>query len=115
MEHDYYIASWVLSVMPALRDDVVERMTGVHSDAIERVVTKLHKPTCPNKEIKGKNISDILNMFWLEYKDFQHKTWTFDKEERWLTNNALVGKSHVWHELYSLPYTGVLGFIACRV
>ena len=27
----------------------------------------------------------------------------------------LVGKYHVWNELYSLPYTGVLGFISCVV
>ena len=26
----------------------------------------------------------------------------------------MVGNSHVWHELYSLPYTKVLGFVACR-
>ena len=117
MEHDYPIAGWDLSVMPAMRDDVVECMTGVHCDTIERVVTKLHEPPFPNnsKEIEGKTISDILHMFWLEFKYFQHKTGPFDKEARWLTNTALVGKSHVWNELYSLPYTGVLGFIACRV
>ena len=54
-------------------------------------------------------------MFWLDFKDFQHKTGPFDKESRWLINTELVGKSHVWNEFYSLPYTGVLGFIACRV
>ena len=103
--------------MPAVRDDAVERMTGVHRDAIERVVTKLHEPPSPNKsnEIGGKTIRDILHMFWLEFKDFQHKTGPFDKEARRLTNTAFVGKSHVWHEFYYLPYTGFLGFIACRV
>ena len=54
-------------------------------------------------------------MFWLELKDIHHKTGPFDKEARWLTNTALVGKYHVYHEFYSLPYTGVLGFIAGRV
>ena len=95
----------------------MERMTGAHRDAIERVVTKLHEPPCPNKskEIKGKTIGDILYMFWLEFKDFQRKKGIFDKEAIWLTNTALLGKSHVWHELYSLPYMGVLGLIACRV
>ena len=95
----------------------MERMTGAHRDAIERVVTKLHEPPCPNKskEIKGKTIGDILYMFWLEFKDFQRKKGIFDKEAIWLTNTALLGKSHVWHELYSLPYMGVLGFIACSV
>ena len=54
-------------------------------------------------------------MFWLEFKDFQHNTGPFDKEARWLASTALVGKYHFWHELYSLPYTGVLCFIYCRV
>ena len=41
--------------MPAMRDNVVEFMTGVHCDAIDRVVTKLYEPPCPNKskEIEG--------------------------------------------------------------
>ena len=25
-----------------------------------------------------------------------------------------AAKSHLWHEKYSLPYTNVLGFVACR-
>ena len=83
--------------MPAVQDNVVERMTGVHRDDIERVVKKLHGPPCPNKskEIEGESIGDILHMFWLEFKDFQHKTGPFDKEARWLTKTALLGKSPV--------------------
>ena len=117
MEHDHSIDGWALNVMPAVQYDVVERMTGVHRDAIERVTTKLYEPPCPNKikEIEGKTISDILHMFWLEFKYFQHNIGPFDKEARWLTNTALVDKYHVWNKLYYLPYTGVLGFIACRV
>ena len=49
VEQDYYISGWDLSVMPEVRDDVVERMTGVYRDSIERVVTKLHEPPCHNK------------------------------------------------------------------
>ena len=81
MEHDYSIAGWALGVMPAVQDDVVDCMTGVHCDAIERVVTKIHEPPCPNKskEIEGKIIGDILHMFWLDFKVFQHKTRTFVK------------------------------------
>ena len=104
--------------MPAVRDNVVECMTGFHRDDIERVFKKMHEPPCPykSKEIYGKTIGDILHILWLEFKGFQHKTGgPFDKEVIWLTNIALVEKSHVWHELYSLPYTVILGFISCRV
>ena len=70
--------------MPAVRDNVVERMTGVHHDTIGRVVTKLHETPChkKSKEIKGKTIGDIMNIFWLEFKDFQHKIGPVDKETR---------------------------------
>ena len=67
--------------MYAVRDDVVDLMTGVHRDSIKRVVTKLHKPLCPKKikEIEFKTISDILHMFCLEFNYFQRKTGPFDK------------------------------------
>ncbi len=29
--------------------------------------------------------------------------------------DALNGNSYLWHELYSFPYTSVLGFVVCRV
>ena len=117
MENNCSISGRFISLMPAVQDNVVERMTGVHLNSIERVFTELHEPPCPNKikDIEGKTIGDILHMFWLEFKYFQHNTGPFDKETRWLTNNVLVGKSHVWHGFYSLPYTGVLGFIDCIV
>ena len=53
--HNYSIYGWDLILMPAMRDNVVEFMTGVHCDAIDRVVTKLYEPPCPNKskEIEG--------------------------------------------------------------
>ena len=87
--------------MSAVQDYVVERMIGVHRDTIKHVVTKIHETPCPNKskEIEGKKIGVILHMFWFEFKYFQHNIGTFDKEARWLTNTALVGKYHVWHEL----------------
>ena len=49
VEHDYSIAGWAISAMPVVRGDVVDCMNGVHFDAIKRVVTKLHEPTCTNK------------------------------------------------------------------
>ena len=80
-ENNYYISVWDLSVMPAVLDDVVEPMTVVHCDYLYCVVTNIYEPNCPNKskEIKGKTICDILHMFWLDFKGFQHKTGPFDK------------------------------------
>ena len=57
----------------------------------------------------------LVDMFWDEYKDFSNKHGVFRKAGRWLTADVLAGKSHLWHEKYSLPYTKVLGFITCKI
>jgi hypothetical protein len=102
--------------MPDVRRDVTERLTGVQRDAMERVVRKLHESPGANKNtaIVGKSVDDIVDLFWDEFKAFRNKTAPFDKEARWNSMHALSGKSHLWHEKYSLPYTIVLGFIGCR-
>ena len=53
-------------------------------------------------------------MFWLEFKHLQKKTGPLEKQPRWLTSAALTGSPHIWHELYSLSYTEVLGFVSCK-
>ena len=115
LEHDYSIAGWALSVMPEVREDCLECMTGEHHNAIERVITKLHLAPCPNKATKGMSIEAIIDLFWDEFKTFQQKLDPFDKQHRWNSQDAAAGKSWLWHEKYSLPYTKVLGFVACRV
>ena len=42
---------------------------------------------------------------------FEKKTQPFDNIARWNTLNAFQGKSYLWHEKYSLPYTSVFGFV----
>ena len=55
-------------------------------------------------------------MFWRKYKDFNHKNDSFDSNEFiWNSKDISDGNSHLWHQKYSLPSTGVLGFLACRV
>ena len=58
-------------------------------------------------------MGEIIQMFWLEFKHFQKKTGSFKKQPRWLTSAALTGSSHMCHELYSIAYTKVLGFVTC--
>ena len=38
----------------------------------------------------------------------------FKDQVRWNSPDVDKGNSAVWHEMYSLPYTEVLGFVACR-
>ena len=117
LDHDYAIAGWLLCVMPEVRADVKDRIEGSHREAIERVVERLHLPPCPNKRVNIDEMSpsDIVDKFWSEYKDFSNQTGAFSKAGRWLTTDVMQGKSHLWHEKYSLGYTDVLGYVACRV
>lgn len=121
LEHDFAVCAWALCVLPEVRADVKDRMTGEHRKAIERVVKKLHVPPCPNTATARKNTpvanmgpEAIVDLFWDEFKTFQKQTEPFDNVARWNTPSALSGASHLWHEKYSLPYTAVLGFVGCR-
>ena len=117
LDHDYAIAGWALCVMTEVRQDVNARMNGSHREAIERVVERLHLPPCPNKRVNINDMSpaDIVDRFWGEFKDFKNQTGPYSKAGRWLTDDVRKGRSHLWHEKYSLGYTDVLGFVACRV
>ncbi len=63
----------------------------------------------------NESIEDIVDIFWTEFKNFQTNRFPFDRPGRFSTKDALASCSHIWHEVYSLPYTRVLGFVACRV
>ena len=65
--------------------------------------------------IEGKTMDQIVDLFWDEYLSFEKETPPF-KPMRFKTDDALKGISYKWHERkYSLPFTSVLGFVACRV
>ena len=110
-------SAWVLCVMKEIREDVRVRMIGTHRDAIEEVVTRLHLPPCLNKrvDLSAMTTAEIVDTFWNEFKAFQSCSEPFHHTSRWATKDVSSGRSHLWHEKYSLPYTQVLGFVACRV
>ncbi|KAL3769143.1 hypothetical protein ACHAWU_001211 [Discostella pseudostelligera] len=117
LEHDYAITGWALCVMDEVRRDVDANLNGEHRNAIERVVERLHIPPCanPNEQVCTMSIGDVVNTFWKEYKQFQNRDGIFSKRGRWACRDVVEGRSHIWHENYSLPHTQVLGFVACRV
>lgn len=116
LEHDYAITGWALSVMPEVYKDARERLTGEHRDAIERVVRKLFKYPYTNHilEVQGMTEDEIVDTFWDEFKAFCNKMAPFDKQSRWNSQSAMLGKSYIWHEKYSKPHTKVLGRTACQ-
>ena len=92
-------------------------MTGHHRDMIKIVVKRLHLPPCPNANPLIASLSpfEIVDIFWNEFKSFQNNTHPYHEQSRWHSPDVANGKSYLWHEKYSIPYTKVLGYVACRV
>ncbi len=105
---DPSITAWALAVSPDIRQDVVNRLNGKHRDAIERFITKLFRHDV------NVNISMKIDLFWDEFKHWQNRTGNFSNVGRFNTPDAIAGRSARWHAKYSLPYTEVLGIVACR-
>jgi hypothetical protein len=96
------------------REDVQERLTGTHC---KKVVSRLHMPPCPttNQTVSPLSMPNIVDTFWNEFKAFQNCTHPYHEPSCWATYNATKGDSYLWQEKYSISYTLVLGFMACRV
>jgi hypothetical protein len=93
-------------------------MNGDHRVVIERCVRRLHQlpmtMTNTHEDIIGKSEDEIVVIFFKELKAFQKRLAPFDRA--WIFNSvdAIKGKSALWHEMHSLPFTQVLGYVACR-
>ena len=120
LEHEYAVTAWALCVMADVREDVAQQLNnagGKYRDSIEKVVSRLHQLPCanPHPDVPNMTEGEIMDTFWNEFKAFQNQTEPFHQPARWSTADVLNGRSHIWHEKYSLPYTKVLGYVACRV
>jgi hypothetical protein len=117
IEHEYSITAWALCMMGSVRNNVRDRLTGQHCDAIEKVVTCLHVPPCPNPNPAVLTMlpHEIIDTFWNEFKAFQNCSHLYHNMSRWAISDCVSGKSYLWHEKYSLSYTVVLGYVGCRV
>jgi hypothetical protein len=76
-----------------------------------------HMPLCPNTNpaVSCMSLPKIIDTFWNEFKAFQNCTHPYHEPSRWESYNVTKGNSYLWHEKYSIPYTLVLGFVACHV
>ena len=109
-----------MCVTEEVRLDVSQRLNDAGSkcrDAMEKVVTQLHHLPCanPHPDVQKITEGEMIDTSWNEFKAFQNKAEPFYQPARWSTADVLNGQSHIWHENYSLPYTKVLGYVACRL
>ena len=97
IEHEYAIVGWALCVMEDIRKDVMERLTGAHRDTIEKVVSRLHVPPCPNSNpaISAMSSHEIIDTFWNEFKAFQNRTNPYHDASRWANYDVTIGTSYL--------------------
>ena len=57
-----------------------------------------------------------IDLFWTEYTALDNKIGSYDADKFiWKIKDISDGNSCLWHQKYSLPFTKVIGFVACRV
>jgi hypothetical protein len=104
------LAAWFCSPEADIRQDVEKYQIGSDRIAVEDVIKKLYHP------IRDEDLGNILQKFWKEYDDFKTRRGiSYQRAFIWETDEIKQGNSHLWHKLYSIPFTDVFGKVACRV
>jgi hypothetical protein len=110
MVSDWAVAGWMLSVVPEIMADARAHHTSKHRRAVEALIDQLYRCEGPTK------LGHMKNKFWVEWEQFQQRAGDgFGRPWIWESPELRAGRSFEWHKLNSIPYTGVLGRLACRV
>ena len=104
------IAGWFCSPIADIRRDVVDHEEGANRLDVEAVIEKIYYPTTDEE------LAQIIQTFWREFDDFQTKRGpSYSRAWIWESNEVKQGECHLWHKMYSVPFTKVFGKVACRV
>ena len=117
IEHEYAIVGWALCVMEDVRKDVLERLTGAHHDAIEKVVSQLHLPPCPNSNpaVSAMSLHELIDTFWNEFKAFQNHTNPYHDPSCWASFDVTSGNLYLWYEKCSILYSARVRGMSCYI
>jgi hypothetical protein len=104
------LAGWFCSPIPEIREDCKNNETGLNRLEVEEVIKKLYYP------MTDEEVGKIIETFWREFNDFEMKQGPgYSRPWIWKTDEIKKGQCHLWHKLYSIPFTEVFGAVACRV
>lgn len=111
--HDYSITGWMLCPDPEIREGVHKVSNGViHHAAVDRLIRRLFS----HEYTEEHQMNMALNTFWTEYGQFDSRTGPVYEHRSYIWASLdMLRHSHVWHKTHTLPYTQVLGRLACRV
>ena len=100
----------MLCVITHIIEDVLKYSNRKHHIQVNTVINNLFAG------LSEKELYELLDTFWSEYKKSNHKNDPFDSNEYiWSSKYIRDRNSHLWHQKYYLPSTKVLGVVACRI
>ena len=100
----------MLCVIPHISIDAKDHSDINHKKQVKNVIKRLFSGSSEEE------MNVTLDMFWTEYTDFDNNIGSFEADEFiWKSKDISDGNSNLWHQKYSLPFTKVLSFVACRV
>ena len=106
---DFAVTVWMICVIPHICKDLKDHSYSDHRKHVNNVIKTLFNWLYEDKMV------DTQENIWTEYTDFDNKNGSFDGDEFiWKSKDIRDGNSNLWQK-NSLPYTKVLGFVACRV
>ena len=106
---DFALTGCMLCVIPQIRKDAKDHSDSDHRKQVNNFIKTLFSGASEEE------INVTLDLFWTEYTAFDNKVGSYDADEFiWKSKDISDGNSHLWHQKYSLPFTKVLGFFACR-
>ena len=98
----------MICVIPHIHKDAKDHSDSDHRKQVNNVIKTLFSGASEEE------IAATLDVFRTEYTEFGNKIGSFDADEFiWKSKDIRYGNSHVWHQKYSLPFTKVIGFVAC--
>ena len=111
------LAAWFCSPSAEIRNDVRtfeqegnRRETGTNRLEIEAVIAKVFYP------MRDEELGRVIRTFWGEWNQFQTQQGpSYSRAFIWESEEVKQGNDHLWHKLYSIPFTEVFGRVACRV
>ena len=115
LEHSYAITGWFLSPANPIMEDVQTHHGPGDRRTVEALIYKLLLKPQLTEEATRRAKLDLTLSFWKEWKDFQTKQGTFSLEMLGWDDTQRETAPHIWHQIWTLPYTKVLGRVACIV
>ena len=113
MNHVYALVGYLLSPNPTIMKHAATHKTQQHHDAVSALINKLLVPRDLVGDERTRKRAQLVHTFWEEYSDFTLKIGKFADPDMWVIAENPMQLAHMWHKIYSLPRTDVLGLLAC--